>query len=253
MSSRSLAAAAIAPLGSIFFSWIGRSLVWLPNMPFYSGWDGWWRMNALGTITVVPPALATWLGVRRRPIGARGRPDMRRSWPWPSSASIGLMRFGPPGTTGVLMLTLALPVALYAAVRFGPRGAATAGALAALVVAVAQPPGAPQFGDVPREERHVALQLFELTMATFPLVFGALIAERQAALASGLHSEELRHSFQQALPDTASASHGMASASISTFPRGAWRRSPGKRSWASRSTSSSGSSPITSRENCARC
>ena len=56
-----LAAAAAAPLASILGSWLGRALVWAnPDMPFNSGWGGWWRMNALGVLTVVPPVV-TWL------------------------------------------------------------------------------------------------------------------------------------------------------------------------------------------------
>jgi PAS domain S-box-containing protein len=171
-------------------------------MPFYSGWDGWWRMNALGLLTVVPAAL-TWFAVPRKPMGPRAA--------WYEGLLAGgiagllvlLMRIAPPSTAGVLLVNLVLPIVLYAAVRIGPRGAASAGALAAIVVAVAASHGIGPFSAVPLAERHTALQLFELTVVTFPLVIGALIAERQAALAKGLESEERRNSIQQALPDVA--------------------------------------------------
>jgi hypothetical protein len=127
-----------------------------------------------------PPAL-TWRVCGASP-SARVRPA--RSWPWLVALQLAV---SPPGITGVLMLNLALPVALYAAVRFGPRGAATAGALAALVVAVAATRGIGPFGDVPRAEAPRGAAV-ELTFATFRWSWRA-IAERQSALASGMRSE----------------------------------------------------------------
>ena len=197
-----MVAAGIAPIGSILCSWIARAVLWSPDRPFYSGWDGWWRMNALGAVTVVPLAL-TWLDPPLRRVGLRAAAHAVLVVVGPVGLLFLLMRLAPPGITGVLLLDLALPAALYAGVRFGPRGAVTAGALSALLVSVAATYGYGPFSAVPRPERHVALQLFELTFATFPLLFGALIAERQAALAGGLQSEERRNAIQQALPDIA--------------------------------------------------
>ena len=72
-------------------------------------------------------------------------------------------------------------VALYAAVRFGPRGAVTAGSFAAVLIALATANGLGPFLAIARQERHVALQLLELLLVGLPLVFGALVAERRAA------------------------------------------------------------------------
>jgi PAS domain S-box-containing protein len=197
-----LAAAAVAPLASILFSWIGRTFLWAnPNMPFYSGWDGWWRMNALGALTLVPVAL-TWLTIPRRELG----PGLALG---AVLAVIGVptllgvtMVAVPPGITGVMWLNLVLmPVVIYAGGRHGIRGATLVGTLSALVVAAITTNGFGPFLELPREQRHVALQLFELTFVVVPPAFGALLAERRAAQAQGARSDELRRSIQAALPD----------------------------------------------------
>jgi PAS domain S-box-containing protein len=195
------AAAAVAPLGSILFSWFGRSFFWTdPHRPFYSGWDGWWRMNALGVMTAVPLIL-TWFAIPVQAIRVRTAATAAATAVGIVGLLLLVMLAGPGGVAGVLLLNLALLIALYAAVRFGSRGAASAGALAAIGVAFATTHGLGPFLSVALGERHVVLQLFELSLVAVPLVFGALIAERQAALARGVRSEELRHSTQEALPD----------------------------------------------------
>ncbi len=196
-----MVAASLAPLASILFSWLGRSFVWTdPNMPFYSGWDGWWRMNALGVLTVVPPIL-TWLAVPAAPLQARAAGRAALTAVGLVALLLVVLTLGAGGVTGVMMLNLALPLTLYAAVRFGPRGAASAGALAAILVAGATVQGLGPFLEIPPPDRHLALQLFELSLVAVPLVFGALIAEREAARARGRRSETLLHSTREALPD----------------------------------------------------
>ncbi|MBK7368165.1 MAG: MASE1 domain-containing protein [Candidatus Eisenbacteria bacterium] len=197
-----LVVAAAAPLGSIFFSWIGRAYgQWPAELPFYSGWDGWWRMNALGALAVVPFAL-TWMGVKwsewtPRFVGLLAL----------SCAGIGAVIFGaltvvPHGTSGILWLNLVLlPIVMYAAARFGVRATTFASSLAALTVAVATANGHGPFLQVVKDQRHVAVQLFELAFLAVPLAFGALIAERRAAEARGVRSDALRRSLQAALPD----------------------------------------------------
>ena len=193
------AAAALAPAASILCAWLGRAFFWTdPHMPFYSGWDGWWRMNALGLLTIVPLA-ATWLAAPR-----------------PAYAPRGLVRLGvllllqtvlvgvvftawPPGVTGIMALNLVVLVALYAAVRLGPRGAVSAGALAAVLIALGTANGRGPFLAVARAERHVALQLFELLLVGLPLAFGALAAGRRSAEAERLRTDEELHQSRELL------------------------------------------------------
>ncbi len=192
-----LATAAIAPLGSIFFSWIGRSFVWPnPNMPFYSGWDGWWRMNALGVLAVVP-IVTHWATIPRRDVTPRFLLGTVAAVIGVPALLGGFMGLVPRDITGVLGVYLVLVFMLYAAVRFGVRGATLAGALAATTVAFATTHGVGPFLDLPREQRHVAIQLFELAFVAVPAAFAALVAERQAALERGLRSEELLASINR--------------------------------------------------------
>ncbi|MCC6406937.1 MAG: MASE1 domain-containing protein [Planctomycetes bacterium] len=195
--------AAVAPLASIAFSWVARML---PDdfrtLPFYSGWDGWWRMNALGVLVIVP-VVGTWFCARQERIS-------RRSTIEAGAIAVVLlfvlglvMTLAPPGPLSILQLYLVLPVALFAAVRFGARGAAASAALAGLVVAVGTSYGIGPFVSVAVDVRHVAAQTFELSLVGVPLVCGALIAEREVALASRMSAESLRRALQRFLPDTA--------------------------------------------------
>lgn len=174
-------AAAVSPLASIASSWIARGVLWShTDMAFYSGWDGWWRMNALGVLAVVPVALA-WLAPPRRQRDAREALQIVIVALLQAALVAVVFLAGPHGVTGIMLANFTLLVALYAAVRYGPRGAVTAGSLAAIVVAVGTANGLGPFLDVETHERHLSLQLLELVMVGMPLLFGALVAERRAA------------------------------------------------------------------------
>ncbi|MEQ1833676.1 MAG: ATP-binding protein, partial [Candidatus Eisenbacteria bacterium] len=194
-----LAAASIAPLASIAFSWIGRSLFW-SHAPFYAGWDGWWRMNALGLLTVVP-VVVHWSELRRDALDARFVLGTLLAIVGIPTLTFVAMSQVPTGVTGVLWLNLVLIVVLYAAVRFGVRGATLAGSLAAITVAMATTRGVGPFIGLGADERHVVIQLFELSFVAIPLTAGALTAERETAQARGARSDELRVALQSALPD----------------------------------------------------
>lgn len=182
------AVAAVAPLASILCSWLARSYSWtVPGMPFYSGWDGWWRMNALGVLTIVPVA-TVWLTMPRP-----GRRDALRVGiiaVMQGALAALVMLAGPDGFVGIMLLDSMLLVALYAGVRSGPRGAVTAGSLAAVFIALATASGLGPFLDVDMAERHLALQLFELQMVGLPLLFGAQVAERRSAETERARSAE---------------------------------------------------------------
>ncbi len=176
-----LAAASAAPAASIAASWIGRAYIWAnPNLPFYSGWDGWWRMNALGVLAIVPPA-AAWLAASAKPMEGRRAAVAALMAAGTSAGILLLMRLLPVSVMGVLLLVVVLPISLFAGIRFGPRGAASAGALAAIVVALGTAFGLGPFLSIARSERHSAVQVFELLLITMPLALGVLVAERMAA------------------------------------------------------------------------
>ncbi len=192
--------AMLAPLASITGSWIARSMPGLfRDTPFHSGWDGWWRMNLLGVLTVVPFALL-WLD--------RTRPISRRELV--ANAGVGLSTVAlvaavmlgmTPGSTPLLLLTMVLPIALLAAVHIGPRGAATAGTLGALAISIFAAHGIGAFESLPYAERHSAAQIYLVALVSVPLVFGALIAERGAEAARSLQREGLHQALVEVLPD----------------------------------------------------
>ncbi|MBK6406918.1 MAG: MASE1 domain-containing protein [Holophagales bacterium] len=174
-----VAAASAAPVASIVASWSGRVLLSYDlNVALY--YFGWWRMNALGIFAIVPPA-AIWLASSAERPGGRRAVRAVLMAVGTAAGILLLMRLLPVSVTGVLLLVAVLPISLYAGVRFGPIGAASAGALAAIVVALGTGYGWGPFLAIARSDRHSAVQVFELLLITMPLALGVLVAERMAA------------------------------------------------------------------------
>ena len=192
--------ATTAPLVSMVCSWIGRSVPSsFRELPLYSGWDGWWRMNVLGALIVLPVALS-WLdraAPRRRRDALATLANAAATIALVAVVMLGLQ----PGLPSILMLTLVLPMALLAAMRDGPRGASTSAAAGVLAIIAFTAAGIGSFTDLPYEQRHTSVQIFLLLLVALPLVFGALIAERDASAARWLQSEGLRAALMRVLPD----------------------------------------------------
>jgi two-component system cell cycle sensor histidine kinase/response regulator CckA len=190
-----LAAAAAAPLASIAASWLARTAAaTTPAINF----AGWWRMNALGVLAIVPLALV-WL---------RGPSPSRRAvveCAALAAAAVALvaalMLPLHPGVPAVMLLTAALPLALFAALRLGPRGAVTTGAATALAIVGFAEQGVGAFQLLPFDQRHAAVQAFLFAVLGVPLVFGALVAERESSAARWLDSEGVRRALVGVLPD----------------------------------------------------
>ncbi|MEQ1892265.1 MAG: ATP-binding protein [Planctomycetota bacterium] len=174
-----LAAATLAPLASILGSMVTREFdAGFIVAPFYSGWVGWWRMNALGALTVAP-LLLCWSGWRPRLPGLRTGLEIAVL-----AAAIGLLAWSgmfllEPGVEAILALYALLPIALVAALRFGPRGAICAATLGTLLVVLLGSLHGGAFLEIPWAERHAPLQIFGLTLVSIPLVIGSLLAERE--------------------------------------------------------------------------
>ncbi len=70
------ATALVAPLASIIITMYGWAIGGgLLEVGFHSGWFGWWRMNSIGILTVVP-LVVTWAQAARRTTA-------RAPWPRP--------------------------------------------------------------------------------------------------------------------------------------------------------------------------
>lgn len=197
------AVAVIAPLASIAFSWIARTISNLgDDFPFYSGWDGWWRMNALGVLVVVP-VVSSWHSARLRGSSRRAAFEAFATLVVLLTA-LGMVTFLlEPSAIASSLLYLTVPVSLFAALRFGARGAATTGAIAGLVIALGALHDIGPFTTIPVHERHTAVQVFMLSLVTVPLVVGALIGERERELELRVGAESTRRALQRFLPDTA--------------------------------------------------
>ena len=189
------AIAGVVPFVSMFASFLGRSLpgTTFSQWPLLSGWSGWWRMNALGAVTIVPLALS-WAARPRGRIAPRVLAEAM-ALGIAMTAFVWLVMTTASGHVAITLLYLVLPFSLYAALRFGPRGATSIATLTAVLVALCTVHGYGPFLDAPFAERHVAAQLFALTVVCAPLVLGALIAERET---TAMRSRGLEIQLQRA-------------------------------------------------------
>jgi len=191
-------AAAAAPLGSLLFSAVTRSV--LPtDMAITEGWLGWWRMNAIGILLVVPLALA-WHRLRReRSVwrslgGAAGMAVF-------ALALVAAVMLLADGVAAIVLLGGSLLVSLFAAVRVGAHGATTAATVATLAIAVPTGHGFGPFLELPYEQRHVVAQLLLVGLAALPILFSAMLSERDNSAERWLASEGLGEALLRILPD----------------------------------------------------
>ncbi len=190
--------AAVAPVASITFSLVSRGM--LGGGPVASGYDGWWGMNALGVLTVLPVA-ATW-STGERPRWAP-RPLLEGTALTVAIVAVlwAVMTQFPPGPTAIVLLYAVLPLLLFSGLRLGQRGATMIAAVAALFFAMASSQGTGPFQQLPLGQRYTPIQIFELTQLAIPLVFGCLIASQRASAQNWFRSEGLRAALVNVLPD----------------------------------------------------
>ena len=154
-------------------------------------WRAWWLGDAIGDLLVAPLVLA-WTQPWRRvriPTGWRLVEVIALG---ATTIAVGLVVFLGSTNYGALTAYLIFPVGIWAALRFGPRGAA-----ATIVVASAGAVWATTLGQGPfvRDELHeslFALQFFTSVVAITLLVLAAAIAERRRA------EEEVRQAHREA-------------------------------------------------------
>jgi PAS domain S-box-containing protein len=193
-------AVSVAPLGSAAVGLLNFSLANGPPSSPLDFFTGWWRMNALGMLLVIPFLLTWRYGPRPRPT----RRDLLETLFLAVTIVAPmwyLLRFGLESDVGVLLTFVMLAPVLYAAVRFGPRGAATvAVGLSALMLYQAAN-GLGVFGGEAAGIRHLTLQAFVLFCTAVPLMLGTVVAERERVLAEQVKSDAMRRAFEDMLPD----------------------------------------------------
>ena len=195
-----LAIAAIVPLPSMALSWTGRQIADMTHLAMFSGWDGWWRMNVLGLMTLVPSAMV-WLGPHNRTLARARLVPCALTGAFTTCLVAVVMLGVVPSAASVLLLTMVLPISLCAALRLGTHGSITTATVGTIVITAFASNGIGSFEGLPLVERHVASQILAVALVSVPLVFGALIAEREATTTQWLESEAMRRAMVNALPD----------------------------------------------------
>jgi PAS domain S-box-containing protein len=201
-----LALVATAILAPMVSATLGQTnyFVWPGHALFLRDWMSWWRMNALGLL-VATPLILSWsspprpsfrlralleaLGVTATVIGA--------AW---LLTSIDVARV----EASMVLSYLALPVAIYAAVRFGVRGATTAAAGLVALLTLGTLHGLGPFVSSPAlgtssSAHQLALQAMIALVTTTPMLLGAVIAERGAAQARIALEREQHQEFLASL------------------------------------------------------
>lgn len=156
------------------------SLVLGDRIPDGSGvetWRAWWLGDAIGDLLVAPLLLVSARGTRF-PTGARLVEAIALG---ATTVAVGLVVFHGSENYGTLTAYLIFPVGIWAALRFGPRGAATT-----ILVASAGAVWGTTLGHGPfvRDQLHeslFALQFFTSVVAVTLLVLAAAVAERRVA------------------------------------------------------------------------
>jgi signal transduction histidine kinase len=153
----------------------------LSPLAFWEGWLSWYLADGLGVLLVAPVLLTSWKTERFWP---------QRSWSaWELGgtlvplAVVAHLTFGVLSPRGILLSLpyVCLPFIVWAALRLGPRGAASAmGVLGAFAV-VHTAGGRGPFGVWPAtlEERVLSVQIFLAVASLSSLVLAALACERR--------------------------------------------------------------------------
>jgi diguanylate cyclase (GGDEF)-like protein len=166
-----LVATAISPTIGVTSLALGGYAHWSQFFPI---WLTWWLGDASGALLVAPPLLL-W-GLRPRLRWTRTR-AIEAAGLCAALLVIGVLAFGPLG--GPSLGFLCVPVLIWAALRFGPRLAATAVALLA-GVAVAETIAGLRGVPLPQQNAQLLLlQTFMAVTGVTILVLAAVVAERR--------------------------------------------------------------------------
>jgi PAS domain S-box-containing protein len=192
--------AVVAPMVSAGAAELMYLYVNHPNARSPAALWSWWRMNSLGMMVVVPTVLS-WQA------GGLSRPSRRTMVE--IVLGIGVLALflwlmvlnTDVGGIGMVLSYLSLAGSLYAAVRFGPRGAATVATLLSLIAVSGTQGSHGPFLDASSGMRELALQAFVLVLTVAPLMLGSLIGERSEAVAGRKYSDLSLRAFQEVLPD----------------------------------------------------
>jgi signal transduction histidine kinase len=147
---------------------------------FWRGWLDWYLADGLGAL-LVAPLLLTWSAERRR--ARRPRETLELAGCLLLLALVAHGAFGVRSPHGILLSLpyLCLPFILWAALRLGARGAATATAVLMTFAVVHTAAQQGPFGVLPGSlsERVLAVQLFLAVASLSTLTLAAMASDRQ--------------------------------------------------------------------------
>jgi diguanylate cyclase (GGDEF)-like protein len=166
-----LVATTISPTIGVTSLALGGAAPWSEFPPI---WLTWWLGDASGALLVAPPLLL-W-GVRPRLHWTRMR-AIEAAALCAALLLTGVLAFGPLG--GPSLGFLCLPALIWAALRFGPRLAATAVALLAAVAVAETVAGLQGLGRGEQNAQLLLLQTFMAVTGITILVLAAVVAERR--------------------------------------------------------------------------
>src|SRR5206468_891097 len=148
---------------------------------FASIWWVWWVGDAMGDL-IMAPVLLVWARAPR--LGWQPRRVVEAIALLGSLLGVGLLVFIEP--VGARLMRSALPYkvfpfVIWAALRFGQRGAVTVTFIASSLAILSSVQGWGPFTTGTPHENLVALQLFNAVVAVSALLLGAALAERDTA------------------------------------------------------------------------
>jgi PAS domain S-box-containing protein len=191
--------AILAPFVSATIAVITFAIARHPSEILTAEFWAWWRMNTLGILVVAPTILA-W--------SSNPFPRLTRGLMVEVAAGVlilalfaRVMLVSSDAGVGLLLTYLSVGVALYAAVRFGIRGATAVAALIAVIAVSGTVGSGGPFLLAALGIREMALQAFILIVCVAPLLLASIMEERQAALAQSQRSDSALRAVQEVLPD----------------------------------------------------
>ena len=174
-------AALVSPAASATIGLASLSLAGVqPWTSFGPLWGRWWLGDASADL-LLAPFLLTW--GRPSPPRWSGGPAIEAAAIFASAVAIALLAFGDVGVLPAMpdFAYAVFPVGVWAALRLGPRGAATVNLRTAAVAIRGSSIGYGPFAAVHGEHRLILLETFLTVFATTTLILGAAIDERRTA------------------------------------------------------------------------
>jgi PAS domain S-box-containing protein len=157
-----------------------------PAIPYGTAWMAWWTGDAIG-ILLVTPLILTWVKGPRPRITARDAVEA-------GALFIVLIAFTVVLFQAPFSYVYAIfPVTIWAALRFGPRGGATASFVVAALAIWYTVSGVGPFATSTAAHNLFQLQTFISLLAITTLILAGVIAERRSAEAALQRSRKQHH------------------------------------------------------------